>query len=103
MHELGSSASYEPHLLSLPFAFAPAVMVVVIAYAIVMRGEPVLRAWLFLHFAALIPPSIVRRLPPALGSPKGAGQLSRLPAPFIPPAAAAGAGFQLALLRKRAR
>ena len=46
MHELWSSASYEPHLLSLPFAFAPAAMLIVIAYAIVMRGAPVLRGWM---------------------------------------------------------
>ncbi len=103
MHELWSSASYEPHLLSLPFAFAPAVMVVVIAYAIVMRGEPVLRAWLFVHFAALMPYSIVMALSPSVTSPKAAEALFRLAAAFIPTAAAAGAGFQLALLRKRAR
>ncbi|HEY1546925.1 MAG TPA: hypothetical protein VGG28_03860, partial [Kofleriaceae bacterium] len=103
MHELWSSASYEPHLLSLPFAFAPAAMVVVIAYAIVMRGEPVLRAWLFVHFAALMPYSIVMALSPSVTSPKAAEALFRLAAAFIPTAAAAGAGFQLALLRKRAR
>ena len=38
MHELWSSASYEPHLLSLVFALAPAAMLIVIAYAAVMRG-----------------------------------------------------------------
>ena len=55
MQELWSSASYEPHLLSLLFAFAPAAMLVVIAYALVMRGEPVLRAWLCMHFVTLLP------------------------------------------------
>jgi hypothetical protein len=40
MHELWSSTSYEPHLLSLPFAVAPAAMLIVIAYAAVMRGVP---------------------------------------------------------------
>jgi len=46
MQELWSAASYQPHLLSLPFAFAPAAMLVVIAYAVVMRGEARLRVWL---------------------------------------------------------
>jgi len=39
MHDLWSSASYEAHLLSLPFALAPAAMLIVIAYAAVMRGS----------------------------------------------------------------
>src|SRR5580704_7312925 len=102
MHELWSSASYEPHLLSLPFAFAPAVMVLVIAYAIVMRGEPLLRACLLVHFAALLPYSIVMALSPSVTSPVAAEAMFRLAAAFIPTAAAAGAGFHFVLLRRRA-
>jgi serine phosphatase RsbU (regulator of sigma subunit) len=98
MHELWSSASYEPHLLSLPFAFAPAVMTVVIAYAVVMRGEPVLRIWMLLHFVALMPYSIVMALSPSVTSPVAEGAMFRIAASFIPMAAAAGAGFQLGLL-----
>jgi serine phosphatase RsbU (regulator of sigma subunit) len=98
MHELWSSTSYEPHLLSLPFAFAPAAMMVVIAYAIVMRGEPVLRGWMLLHFVALMPYSVVMALSPSVTSPVAADAMFRIAAAFIPMAAAAGAGFQLALL-----
>ena len=49
MHDLWSSASYEAHLLSLPFALAPAAMLIVIAYTAVMRGAPALRGWLLTH------------------------------------------------------
>src|SRR5215831_13616816 len=97
MHELWSSASYEPHLLSLPFAFAPAAMLVVIAYALVMRGEPVLRAWMLVHFVALMPYSVCMALSPSTISPGAANAAFRIAGAFIPLAAAAGAGFQYAL------
>ena len=100
MHELWSSASYEPHLLSLPFAFAPAAMLVVIAYVIVMRGEPVLRTWMLVHFLALMPYSIVMTLSPSVTSPIAAEALFKIAAAFIPMAGAAGVAFQLALLGK---
>lgn len=98
MHELWSSASYDAHLLSLPFAFAPAAMAVVIAYGIVMRGEPVLRAWMLLHFVSLMPYSIVMMLMPSVTNPDAAEALLRIAAAFIPMAAAAGLGFQLRLV-----
>lgn len=105
MQELWSSASYEPHLLSLPFAFAPAAMLVVIAYALVMRGEPVLRTWLLVHYAGLMPYSVAMMLSPSLVSPAAAEAQFRIAAACIPLAAAAGAGFQLRLLgvQRRAR
>ncbi|HEY0251306.1 MAG TPA: hypothetical protein VGC41_07245, partial [Kofleriaceae bacterium] len=101
MHELWSSASYDAHLLSLPFAFAPAAMAVVIAYGIVMRGEPVIRAWMLLHFISLMPYSIVMMLSPSVTSPAAAEALLRVAAAFIPLAAAAGLGFQLRLVGVR--
>ncbi|MFT3696379.1 MAG: SpoIIE family protein phosphatase [Kofleriaceae bacterium] len=101
MHELWSSASYDAHLLSLPFAFAPAAMAVVIAYGIVMRGEPVLRAWMLLHFVSLMPYSIVMMLMPSVTNPDAAEALLRVAAAFIPMAAAAGLGFQLRLVGVR--
>jgi len=55
MHALWSSTSYEPHLLSLLFALAPAAMLIVIAYAAVMRGAPTLRGFLLAHCIALLP------------------------------------------------
>ena len=100
MHELWASASYEPHLLSLPFAFAPAAMLVVIVYAIVMRGAPTLRGWLLTHCVALLPYAAVMMLMPSTTSPAAAEQWFRFAASFIPLAAAAGTGFQLVLARK---
>ena len=101
MHELWSSASYDAHLLSLPFAFAPAAMVVVIAYGIVMRGEPVLRAWMLLHFVALMPYSICMALSPSVTTPEAAEALLRIAAAWVPMAAAAGLGFQLRMVGVR--
>jgi serine phosphatase RsbU (regulator of sigma subunit) len=101
MQELWSAASYQPHLLSLPFAFAPAAMLVVIAYAVVMRGEPRLRAWLLVHFVALMPYSITVALSPSLVSPVAAEAAFRVAGSCIPLAAAAGVAFQLHLLGRR--
>ncbi len=100
MHELWSSASYEPHLLSLPFAFAPAAMLIVIAYTIVMRGAPALRGWLLAHCLSLLPYAVVMTLSPSITSQPAALALFRFAAAFIPMAAACGTGFQLALLRR---
>jgi serine phosphatase RsbU (regulator of sigma subunit) len=101
MQELWSSASYEPHLLSLPFAFAPAAVLVVIVYGIVMRGEPRLRAWMLTHFVAILPYTLTMALSPSLKSAAAAQEAFAIAAAFIPLAAAAGAGFQLHLLGKR--
>lgn len=98
MQELWSSTSYEPHLLSLPFALAPAAMLIVIAYAAVMRGAPTLRGFLLGHCFALLPYAIVMMLSPSITSPAVAERLFRVAAAFIPMAGATGTGFQLALL-----
>jgi serine phosphatase RsbU (regulator of sigma subunit) len=98
MHELWSSASYEPHLLSLPFALAPAAILIVIAYAAVMRGAPTLRGFLLLHCLALLPYATVMMLSPSITSPAVAERLFRIAAAFIPMAGAASSGFQIALL-----
>lgn len=103
MDELWSSASYEPRLLSLPFALAPAAMLIVIAYAAVMRGAPVLRGFLLAHCLALLPYGIVMMLSPSITSPVVAKQLFGVAAGFIPMAAATGTGFQLALIGKYRR
>ncbi|HET9988566.1 MAG TPA: hypothetical protein VFQ65_08595 [Kofleriaceae bacterium] len=87
--------------MSLPFAFAPAAMIVVIAYGVAMRGEPVLRSWMLLHFVSLMPYSICMALSPSVTSPVAAEQLFRVAGAFIPMAAVAGLGFQLRLLRVR--
>lgn len=100
MHDLWSSASYEAHLLSLPFALAPVAMLIVIAYAAVMRGSPSLRGWLLAHCLALLPYAAVMMLSPSIKSEPVAAKLFQVAASFIPMAAAAGTGFQLALVRK---
>ncbi|HEV7554774.1 MAG TPA: PP2C family protein-serine/threonine phosphatase [Kofleriaceae bacterium] len=99
MHELWSSTRYEPHLLSLAFAFAPAAMSTVIAYAIVMRGASVLRGWLLAHFVCLVPYGIAVTLAPSL-SAEASTHLFKLAAACVPMAAITGAGFQLALVRR---
>lgn len=100
MQELWSSASYEPHLLSLLFALAPAGMLSVIAYTAVMRGAPVLRGWLLAHMLTLLPYAVVVMLSPSIRSPVVAEQLFRAASSAIPMTAACGTGFQLALIRR---
>jgi hypothetical protein len=100
MQELWSSASYEPHPLSLPFALAPAAMSIVIAYAIVMRGARAPRAWLLLHFISLMPYSVTMMLSPSIRSPAAAEAWFRFAGAFIPMAAAGGAGFHMELLQR---
>ncbi len=101
--ELWSSASYEAHLLSLPFALAPAAMLIVIAYTAVMRGAPVLRFYLLAHCVTLLPYATVMMLSPSITNPDVAEQLFRIATSFIPLAAATGAGLQLAMVRKYRR
>ena len=99
MQELWSSASYEAHLLSVPFALAPAAMLIVIAYAAVMRGSPVLRLWLLGHCLSLLPYAIVMMLSPSITNGPVAEKLFQVAVSFIPMAAATGTAFQLSLLR----
>jgi serine phosphatase RsbU (regulator of sigma subunit) len=103
MHELWSSASYEPHLLSLPFALAPAAMLVVIAFAAVMRGAPTLRGFLLANFISLLPYSLVVALSPSIASRHVAEQLFRIAGAFIPLVGATATGFQMALLGRYRR
>jgi serine phosphatase RsbU (regulator of sigma subunit) len=103
MHELWSSASYEPHLLSLLFALAPAAMLIVIAYASVMRGAPILRGFLLGHSCALLPYATVMMLSPSITSAPVADQLFRTATAFIPLAGATGSGFQVALIGRYRR
>ncbi|MBS1124177.1 MAG: protein serine/threonine phosphatase [Deltaproteobacteria bacterium] len=103
VHELWSSTSYEAHLLSLPFALAPAAMLTVIAYTAVMRGAPVLRGFLLLHFLSLLPYATVMMLSPSITSPAVAEQLFQLAVGFVPLAAAVGCGFQRALIGRYRR
>jgi serine phosphatase RsbU (regulator of sigma subunit) len=100
MQELWSSASYEPHLMSLLFAFAPAAMLVVIAYLLFMRGEPVLRAWLLLHFVTLLPLFITVTLSPSMVSEEAATASFQIAIACIPLTAVAGGAFQFGLVGK---
>ncbi len=98
MQELWSSASYEPHLMSLLFAFAPAAILVVIAYALVMRGEPVLRAWLLMHFVTLLPLFVTITLAPSTVSPEASTQAFRIATACLPLTAVGGGAFQFSLI-----
>jgi serine phosphatase RsbU (regulator of sigma subunit) len=98
MRELWSSASYQAHLLSLAFAFAPAALLVVLAYARAMRGAQALRGFLIGHCLALLPYAAVMMLSPSIASPVLAERLFRIAIAFIPVACATGTGFQLALI-----
>jgi serine phosphatase RsbU (regulator of sigma subunit) len=100
---LWSVESYDPHLLSLPFALAPAAMLIVIAYTAVMRGAPAVRGFLLAHCLSLLPYALVMMLSPSITSPVVAEQLFQYAAAFIPMAAATGTGFQLALIRRYRR
>lgn len=95
-----SASSYEAHLLSLPFALAPAALLIVIAYTAVMRGAPALRGWLLAHCLALLPYSVAMMLSPSVVDPDVAEQLFRIGVSSIPMAAATGTGFQLAMIRQ---
>jgi len=72
--------------------------VIVIAYAAVMRGAPVLRGFLLAHCLSLLPYSFVMMLSPSIASPLAAEKLFRVAAACIPMAAATGAAFQIALI-----
>jgi serine phosphatase RsbU (regulator of sigma subunit) len=103
MHELWSSGSYEPHLLSLPFALAPAAMLIVIAYTAVMRGAPTLRGFLLANGISLFPYTFVVMLSPSIRSEAVAEQLFRVAGSFIPLVGATSTGFQMALLGRYRR
>jgi serine phosphatase RsbU (regulator of sigma subunit) len=103
MHELWSAASYAPRLLSLPFALAPAAILIVIAYAAVMRGAPLVRGFLLAQSIAILPYATVVMLSPSVTSPAAAEQLFRIAAGCVPMAGATVTGFQLALVGKYPR
>ncbi|HEU4732703.1 MAG TPA: PP2C family protein-serine/threonine phosphatase [Kofleriaceae bacterium] len=103
MRELWSITSYEPHLLSLLFALAPAALLIVIAYAGVMRGAPMLRTFLLAHCASLLPYATVMMLSPSIVSPGVAERLFRIAIAFIPLACVTGVGFQVSLIGKYRR
>ncbi len=105
MRELWASESYELHGWSLPFALAPAALLIVIAYTAVMRGGPRgesgtgVRAWLLAHCLCLLPYATVVMLSPSIVERDVAQTWFRIAAAFIPLAAATGTGLQLALTR----
>lgn len=98
VEELWSSANYEPRALSLLFAAAPAALLIVVAYAAVLRGAPALRGFLLAHCLCLLPYASAVMLAPSVRSPAVAEQLYRIAAGFIPLAAATGTGLQLSLV-----
>ena len=69
-------------------ALIVAVVYGIIAYVLVMRGEPKLRAWMLLHFFSLLPYALTMTLSPSLVSPHVADILFRISGSWIPMAAA---------------
>ncbi len=90
--------AYAPAVLSAPFALGLVALLVVLAFAVLMRGEPALRALFVLHVAAMCPYALALALAPSIVEPAAAVAWFRLGAAFVPLAAAAGIGFQLVLL-----
>jgi serine phosphatase RsbU (regulator of sigma subunit) len=74
------------------------VLVVVVAYTAVLRGDAVLRRWLLLHFATLLPISIVLAVAPTVDDPNAANAMYRIGISMIPLVAVGGIRYQLALL-----
>jgi hypothetical protein len=106
MWHLLEAHRYEPRLLSIPFALALATLLIVVAYALVMRGAPVLRATMLAWAAALVPYNAACVLAASTSDPEIAQRWFQIGVSFIPIGAAASMSFQLAvagLFRARLR
>lgn len=92
------AASYQPSLLSIPPGIALSALLVVLAYAAVVRGAAELRGWFLLHSAALVPYLVTMVLAPSLSDAEVAATWFRTSAALVPLSAAAGVAFRLALI-----
>jgi len=97
MSHLLHAHTYEPHLRSVPFAVALATLLVVFAYALVVRAAPLLRATLLVYTATLMPYSVAMTLVASMVQPEPAVLLNRIAVSTVPLIAAASMAFQLAL------
>ncbi|HTJ44565.1 MAG TPA: PP2C family protein-serine/threonine phosphatase [Kofleriaceae bacterium] len=104
MWHLLEAHRYEPRLVAIPFALALATLLVVVAYGLVMRGAPVLRATMLMWAGALVPYNAACVLAASTHDPEIAEAWYRIGVCFIPFGAAASMAFQWAvagLFRKR--
>jgi serine phosphatase RsbU (regulator of sigma subunit) len=92
--------TFEPRLLSVPFAVAFATVLVVSAYALVVRAAPVLRATLLVYATSLLPYVGATTLSASTVDPEVALLLQRIAVSSVPLVAAGAMGFQLALAGK---
>jgi serine phosphatase RsbU (regulator of sigma subunit) len=100
MQELLYASSYEPRLLSAPFMVAFAVLAVVGAYALLVRGIPLTR-WSMLGFATSLAVYVLgNALAASLVSPVAATAAYRIGVSLIPMAASCAMIFQLALIER---
>lgn len=73
-------------------------LVIVVAYAAVLRGDLHLRRWFLLHLGALLPLSVCLAIVPSIGDPRVAEDLYRFMIALIPLIGIGGIRYQLALL-----
>jgi serine phosphatase RsbU (regulator of sigma subunit) len=95
------AASYQPSLLSIPPGIALSALLVVIAYASVVRGAAEMRGWFLLHSAALVPYLVTMVLAPSLNDAEVAATWFRISAAVVPLSAAGGVAFRLALIGRQ--
>lgn len=100
MQELLYASSYEPRLLSAPFIVAFAVLAVVSAYALLVRGIPLTR-WSMLGFSSSLAVYVLgQALAASLVSPEAATAAYRLGVSLVPLASSCAMIFQLALIER---
>jgi serine phosphatase RsbU (regulator of sigma subunit) len=92
--------TFEPRLLSVPFAVALATVLVVVAYAVVVRAAPLLRATLLVYAASLLPYVGAMTLIASTDDADAALFLYRVAVSSVPLVAAGAMAFQLALAGK---
>lgn len=97
------AAAYQPSLFSVPPGIALATVLVVLAYAAVMRGAAELRAWFLVHTAALVPYLLTTVLAPSIHHPELVATWFRVSAALVPISAAAGVAFRLELIGRHGR
>src|SRR5215510_14484158 len=97
---------YEPRLLRVPFALAMATVLIVVVYALVMRGAPILRMTMLAWAAALVPYNAACAFAASTQEPAIAADWYKIGISTVPLAAAASMSFQLAvagMVRERLR
>lgn len=101
MDAMGVVASYQPSVLSVLPGIALAALLVVIAYAAVVRGAAELRGWFLIHTVGLLPYLLTMVLAPSVADRELMVPWFRVSAAMVPLAAAAGMAFRLAMIGRR--